>query len=243
MTIFVLLLFACVIIILALTQSHDPIFLVSLGILIVLFCGYLIDREMRLIRLTREVQVEQLESLEDRAKISILQKELEEIGALYKSLEAVSLEPRPENALEILLKSACDLFRVSRASIMLIDEPTQSLVIAASVGIRPEFQHVRTPVGKGVAGWVAAKGEPLLLSGTVKDDRFVGFQPKASAIHSAICAPLKSGGKTIGTINCSVTEPGRMFTEYDLQILGLFAQYAARTIELAQQRNAIRLHA
>src|SRR5690349_24277833 len=52
-------------------------------------------------------------------------------------------------------------------SLALIDDERQSLFVAACTGLPREIIGQPLNLGDGVLGWVAAKGEPLLLVGDI----------------------------------------------------------------------------
>lgn len=210
------------------------IFLIFLGVFSTLFCLYVVDKERRLMELNRQLRTEELQTLEQEVTISLLNTKLKEISSIHKAIEAVSLEKEPQRALDKLLKSVLDLFKISRGSIMLIDKKKETLVVAASLGLKAEFIKPQK-IGEGVAGHVAKTGEPLLLPGRVKEGRFTNFIEKEAEIISSICVPLSIGNKVIGVLNCSSLNKERhLFTEYELELLSIFAHYASVALENAQ---------
>lgn len=209
-------------------------FIIFLGIFSVLFCLYIVDKERRLMELNRQLRTEELQTLEQEVTISLLNTKLKEISSLHKAIEAVSLEKEPQMALDKLLKSVLGLFNVSRGSIMLIDKKGETLVVAASSGIKKEFFKPQK-IEEGVAGWVARTGEPLLLPGKIKEGRFDNFIEKEADIISSLCVPLTLHDKIIGVLNCSsLSDDRHIFTEYELELLSVFAHYASVALENAQ---------
>lgn len=212
------------------------IFLIFLGVFSILFCSYIIDKERRLRELSQRLRVDEFQVLEQEATISLLNTKLKEISSLHKAVEAVSFEKEPQKALDKLLNSVLELFKISRSSIMLIDEKKEILVVAASSGLEERFFKPQK-IGEGVAGWVAKTGKPLILPGRVKEGRFVNFIEKEADIISSLCVPLSLGNKIIGILNCSSLSKDRhAFTEYDLELLSIFAHYASVALENAQLR-------
>jgi len=122
---------------------------------------------------------------------------------------------------------------------MLVDEATQTLVITATVGINPDHTaRSRPKIGEGISGRVVQTGEALLLPSTIDPEKFKNFEPKQTELRSGICAPLRNRDKIIGVINYSITDlKKRLFTEYDLKLLIIFAQYANMVIGAAGNAN------
>ena len=216
-------------------------FLVFLTIFSVLFCAYVVDKERRLMDLNRQIRIEEFQTLEQEVTISLLNTRLKEISSLHKAVEAVSLEKEPQKALDKLLRSVMGLFNISRGSIMLMDTRGVNLVVAASAGLKDEFL-MPLKIGEGIAGWVAKTGEPLILPGRVKEGKFTNFIEKETEIISSLCVPLSIGGKIIGVLNCaSLINDRHIFTEYDLELISVFAHYATVALENAQLKASLKM--
>ncbi|MEW6324462.1 MAG: GAF domain-containing protein [Nitrospirota bacterium] len=216
----------------------------ALAVLSVLFCGYVIDAELKIRALNQQLLNEEFSYLEAQARESILNSKIKELTALRTALEALAMERRPEKALETILSQACSLCGVSRGSIMLIDRQSQRFVIAAARGLKPEYQSQAQRVSDSVAGQVVASGQPLLITGDMKVSNITNFISKEAVLRASLCLPLRINGEVIGVLNCSaVGAQDRMFTEYDLQLMSLFAHYAELALERAQAgAPRVRIH-
>jgi DNA-binding NarL/FixJ family response regulator/putative methionine-R-sulfoxide reductase with GAF domain len=83
------------------------------------------------------------------------------------------------------------------ASIMVIEG--DQLTLRASVGLPAEVRVGREQrVGEGIAGWVAASGEKIVLRGRVDDPRFHGTDPEAG---ESVVVPLREGSDVLGVLN------------------------------------------
>ena len=80
-------------------------------------------------------------------------------------------------------------------SIMLVEG--NRLRVRASVGIGVPLGHEQR-VDEGIAGWVASRGERVVLRGPVDDDRFHGSDPHAG---ESVIMPLRNGDQIIGVLN------------------------------------------
>jgi transcriptional regulator with GAF, ATPase, and Fis domain len=235
-SLFLLLTSGATVVVFGLITQQSPVKIVFLGIFILLFCAYIITREFKLQKLQQQLQEEQIKVLEEQIKISSLESRLKELTGLQKAMMAIGMETEPEKALDTILRSALDFFGADRGSIMLVDEASQRLIIAAAIGIKPEYVAKGGPkVGEGIAGYVVQAGEALLLTPKTKTEQYKNFEMKDTALHSSMCAPLRSRHKIIGVMNYSITNPKRrLFTEYDLKLLTIFAQYAILVIDAAK---------
>src|SRR5438874_4571094 len=80
-------------------------------------------------------------------------------------------------------------------SIMLVEG--NRLRVRASVGVGVPLGHEQR-VDQGIAGWVASRGERVVLRGPVDDDRFRGSDPQAG---ESVIIPLRAGDEIIGVLN------------------------------------------
>ena len=223
------------VIIFSLVTGQPLAITVFLGIFLVLFCAYVVEAEIKLQKIQRQLRDEQFRVMEEGIKISALKTQLKELGVLEKAMSAIGMETQPGKALDTILNAAMELFGADRGSIMLVDEASQTLVIASSAGIKPEhISKSRPKVGEGIAGWVVQTGEALLLPPKINMEKYKNFEKKKEDIRSGICAPLHSRNKVIGVICYSIVDPRkRFFTDYDLKLLTIFAQYATLVMKTA----------
>jgi transcriptional regulator with GAF, ATPase, and Fis domain len=236
MSLFLLLISGGTVIVFGLTTSQPPIMIFFLGVFFLLFCAYIIEREFKLQRFQQQLQAERFKVLEEEVKVSALQSRLKELTVLQKAMTAIAMETEPEKALDTILRAAMELFGADRASLMLVDEVSRTLVITAAIGIKSEYRVKSRPkIGEGIAGQVVQTGEAVLLSAKINTEQYKNLESKDTEIRSAICAPLRGRKKIMGVINYSILDPKkRLFTEYDLKLLTIFAQYATLVIDAAK---------
>lgn len=102
-------------------------------------------------------------------------------------------------------------------SIVLFDEGT-NLTIVAAINIPSHVIGTQIASGQGVLGWVAERGEDLLLNGDLSEN--VRFQDRISNKHdkagSSMCWALKIEGRLIGVLSINRTEKVQPFSEEDL---------------------------
>jgi diguanylate cyclase (GGDEF)-like protein len=95
-------------------------------------------------------------------------------------------------------------------------------------------ENLRVRVGEGITGWVAASGQPLVVSDAARDPRALDI-PGATPVEeeSMLLAPLRSEGQVIGVVVLSAVGLGRFDME-DLRLLAVLADQAAIAIENAR---------
>lgn len=165
-----------------------------------------------------------------REKENAADGELLRLGKLLAS--TLSLD----NRLDRVLDQAMELLGAERGSIMLLEEEARELVVRAARGL-DGWREFRVPLGKGISGWVAEHGEPLILQDVVADRRFRGTDP---SVKSALAVPLRVQDKIIGVLNVSTSTRTRRFGRHDLEHLLSFADMAAAAIENARLYQALK---
>ena len=92
-------------------------------------------------------------------------------------------------------------------------------------------------IGQGIAGYVAEKGESLLIPDVSSDPRWyreisdsIGFKTRSIA-----CVPMKIKDETIGVVEIIDKVTGDSIQKEDLKILSVFADLAALAIGNAQK--------
>ncbi|MFD3726751.1 GAF domain-containing protein [Streptomyces sp. NPDC058671] len=141
---------------------------------------------------------------------------------------------QPDPAMEELLQSVVDtaraLFGAQASSILLLEAAADELVFEAVSGQGQDFLVGRRfPAGRGIAGWVAASGEPMVvddLRGGAPFDRDIaestGYVPNA-----LMAAPLIHGNRVLGVLEVLDPSPQARSSLTELDLLCLFARQAA----------------
>jgi signal transduction histidine kinase len=94
----------------------------------------------------------------------------------------------------------------------------------------------------GLAGWVLAHNEPVMIADVREDERF--FESISSGVgyevRSLICIPLVAKGEVIGVIQVLNKATGDFFDKDDLSLLSSFAAQSATAIENAHLYQDLR---
>jgi GAF domain-containing protein len=119
-----------------------------------------------------------------------------QIQALLKSGE-----PAPV-ILETTLRQVLQQFRSETGTIHSLDQEKQLLQLAAQVGLPPQMLDIvkTIPVGKGIAGQVAAENRPVTICNLQTDSSGVA-KPGArqTGVGGALCVPIRRGDQVLGT--------------------------------------------
>lgn len=140
--------------------------------------------------------------------------------------------------LERIMTTSRQALSAEAASLLLVDEeegPGQGqlvFTVAQGPACKDLRSGFRLAPGEGVAGWVAARAEPVLLVDAYADPRFnpevdrrTGYRTRSMA-----CVPLLYRGRVIGAAQCINKTDGGVFTDDDIEIFSLLAAQAAVAI-------------
>ena len=110
-----------------------------------------------------------------------------------------------------ILQHIVNGFEAESGSLALLDHAESSLTIVAGIDLPEGIIGKRVNIGEGVLGWVAQKGQALLLNGDASSDpRFKRHREKRGNVstNSSICWPLKIEEQIIGgiSVNRSMAE-------------------------------------
>ena len=143
-----------------------------------------------------------------------------------------------ESLLDELFRRLTELLEVDTATVLLLDQATNELVATATRGIEAEVrQGVRIPVGKGFAGTIVARVEPVVIE-HVDETNVVNPILLARGIRSLLGVPLVASGRVIGVLHVG-TLTTRAFDDADTRLLQLVADRVALAID-ARRTNAER---
>jgi len=138
-----------------------------------------------------------------------------------------------------LLQSIADVARATfgaqAASIMRYDAECDELVFEAVSGAGSDvLVGTRLPAGAGIAGWVLAAHEPLVVEDVTRDPRFaVDVATRSGYVPNGImAAPLLHEERSAGVLSVLDRPQRSHFSLIELDVLGLFANQAAIALDL-----------
>ena len=135
--------------------------------------------------------------------------------------------------LDLILREACALVRADRASLFLVDEQRAELVTRIAQGAG----EIRLPLGRGIAGTVAASGDSINIPSAYDDARFDPENDRRSGYrtNSILCMPLiDHKDVVVGVIQVLNRIGGGHFSTHDEQLLAALCAQAAVSIGSAK---------
>lgn len=171
------------------------------------------------------------------------EKRIREVATIYEIGKAVD-RSEIDTLLQLITRKAASVMDAQACSLLLKDEVTGQLVIAASFGLPDEVvENTRVFVGEGIAGRVAMTGEPLLVNYDVRvDPRFRNSRMTGlPGISSSISVPMKDDYMTVQGVLCIRRRtPAPPFTPEDERLFGIFATQASMAIKHARLYGLLR---
>lgn len=165
----------------------------------------------------------------------------ERVGNLTRLIDVTVLVSSSLNLKEVMnrvMAMAKEMMEAEAASVMLWNEDLECLEFEISIG-GVEVDKLKTfqiKKGQGIAGTVAATGEPLLVADVSKDARFFqeADQTTGFVTKSILAAPLIVHDGIVGVSEVLNHKAGRPFTKYDLELFATFCRQVAVAVENAR---------
>jgi signal transduction histidine kinase len=144
-----------------------------------------------------------------------------------------------DRLLEFIIRSAADLLESEAATILLVNEQSQDLYVAATTD--PDSQSaIPVPKEGSIAGTIYREDRPLILNELqTTSASFTDIsETHAFDVHSLIGVPLRIRERVAGVLQ-TVNKRQGIFDETDLQILTNIASLAGVAIYNARQVEAL----
>jgi signal transduction protein with GAF and PtsI domain len=156
------------------------------------------------------------------------------LKALMDISRAVTSDLYLEEILKLIVMVTAKVTGVEICSLWLVDETVKPPVVRlkATQAIAPEYIQDRSlGLDEGVVGFVARRGDPLMVPDVLAEPR---FKEKAMArklrLVSMLGVPLAvQGGKVIGVLNCFTAQP-HTFADSEINLIRTVANQAAAAI-------------
>jgi GAF domain-containing protein len=162
-----------------------------------------------------------------------------ELNLLHRISQVLGFDLSLSDVLQVIVSVTADLMDSKIVSILLVDENSRGLNIAATQSLSPAYRDKPSvPVDKSVSGRAIQTKQPQVIKDVQSDETF-GFRDiaKAEGIVSMLSVPMLIRGQAIGVIN-SYSHSPRGYSEDDIKMLSLVASQAAIAIENARLQAA-----
>jgi len=140
-----------------------------------------------------------------------------------------------DTILRITLDSVLKLINSDIGGILFLDDETDRLYYRVERGLSPKYaEEMRIPIGEGIAGSVAASGEPIVLEDISRDPR-AAYPDLISkeGLRGFASIPLKTKDRVIGVMNIA-SHVAKRFAADDVSLLSSIGDYLGTAIEQAR---------
>ncbi|HWD08634.1 MAG TPA: GAF domain-containing sensor histidine kinase [Actinomycetota bacterium] len=168
-----------------------------------------------------------------RARGEELAQRLAQLASVDRVGRLLISEAGTDEILRYAAEEARVLTRGTRATLMLLDEETDEMVVRQAVGtVRPDLTGLRLPPGTSKSQAVLRSGRPALVDElrTDPDINKQVVQSLGNPLNGAF-APLRVRDRSIGALAVYGQVDGRPFSQDDLLILEMLANQAAVAVE------------
>lgn len=165
--------------------------------------------------------------------------QIEHLYRIEKFLETISDLDR---LLEAIIRESASALNAESSSLALYDADNNELYFFVVRGSSEEraFEHtlksVRLKMGTGIAGWCAARREPVIIPRAYDDPRFdaTSDQKTGFTTRNIIAIPMIHKEKLVGVVEAVNSRRAEGFNRDDEKILSVLAAQAALVIENAR---------
>jgi len=168
-----------------------------------------------------------------------------QLQRLHKLSTRLLGEETFEAVLQRALVAAAELLKTTKGTLQLYDPKTKVLHMVAQVGFDEHFlqEFQRMPLDVATCGAAYQRQRRVIVENVTTDLEFSQLAPLYTRHHvvSAQSTPLFAGDRRVlGVLTTYSTDAGKP-TDEQLRILDLYADQAARIIEVKQSEIALRL--
>lgn len=160
-----------------------------------------------------------------------LRRRLEKLQSILDVAKAMTAERSLERLLGLVVDEAAKVAEADRCSLFLADRERGELWSKVAHGAK----EIRFPLGQGIAGAVAATGQPIRIDDAYADARFNPNVDRTSGYRTRniLTVPMRNTrGEVVGVLQALNRRDGA-FTDEDEELLGALAGPAASAIENA----------
>ena len=169
-----------------------------------------------------------------RMLLTIQQAEhIEHLEMLVEASKLINSSIDADTLFASILSVARKELSVERGTLYFVDEKKNE--IWSKVAGELEVGEIRLPIGKGIAGSVAATGEPVVLHDAYADERFDRSRDIASGYRtrSMLCVPIRNREDRIVGVLQLLNKRNGSFGERDLRFLDAISDHMAIAMENA----------
>lgn len=127
-------------------------------------------------------------------------------------------DPQSIEIIKEIVRMISEVVNAKTVSLMLIRD--DELHVLSSIGLSEHVaRSAKCRIGDGVSGWVASKGEPIVVKDVYSDPRFSSAPHPAHTSRSVLAVPIRENGKIIGVLNANNKDANSPMDDDDLTLM------------------------
>ncbi len=166
----------------------------------------------------------------------------QDLSAVLRISTLINSSLEMEAVLDNAMHGVEELLNAEASAIWGIDAEREELFFQLARGESADrVKELRLKMGEGVVGWVAQRGQPLIIPDTSLDPRFSQRVDAESGFktRSIMCVPLSHQGHLVGVLEVLNKKTAGGFTDEDLGFLTLLGNQIATAMENAKSHGRI----
>ncbi len=166
-------------------------------------------------------------------------RQLTEITALYDLSRLMESASDIEQVYKAVVAQVAKIIPCENIALFLLDKPSKKLESHAARGRAINLlEHFAFEKGKGVSGWVASRGKPIVINDLDKAPNVLNAESLPARVRSFAAMPMRVNNHVIGVLHVSDSAPNA-FSPDDIRLLSQIAAQAAVTIDRAAERHQL----
>jgi len=164
------------------------------------------------------------------------ERKVEQLNLLINMSALINSTLDVQEIIKYAIEGSTRLLDAEAGSLLFLEEEVGELFFAEAVGEKGEkVKGIKLKTGQGVAGWVAEKGEPVIVHDASLDPRFFDGVDKISnfVTRNIVCVPLRTKDRILGSIEV-INKNSGSFDSDDMLILTALVNQVAVAIENAR---------
>jgi phosphoserine phosphatase RsbU/P len=160
-----------------------------------------------------------------------IQQSAEDFAAILEATRILNSTLDLPELLRIILQLSTRLCGADRGTVFLVDKTKDEIWSLRGLGL--EKHEIRIPMSKGIAGWVACRGESVRVDDAASDSRFDPDVDRDLGYHTKqlLALPIRNKGCEIVGVLELLNKKSGPFTEGDENALTHFSVYIALALE------------
>ncbi len=164
----------------------------------------------------------------------------DQLSSVLEVVRRANAETDPRALMTLITEQACTILGADRGSLYQLEKETGELYSAVATGL--PGKTIRLKLHQGIAGLVAATGQPVSVNDAYADDRFFRGVDEATGYRTRqiVCVPIKNRrGDVLGVLEL-LNKQGGPFTTGDQEVLGVLASLVGNAWTHGQLYDGLR---